>query len=130
MPSNPKLESDKDGGYPHTLSFRLSDDQFDIWTKKVSRSGMTKSEFFREAVINNQTEVVGDASRHRAVRVKKPANPELRKSLFLLAQSSQNINQVAHRLNSDHKVGIVSAELYEAVLQKLQEISASLKEGF
>lgn len=117
----------KKDGLPVVLHFRLSASVGEIWFAKVARSGKTASEFFREAVIDNQTVVMGDASKKRAVRTKNTMPTDLKKALFLMAQASNNLNQIAHRLNADHKAGKITPALYNAVLQELRGISTTAK---
>ncbi len=115
------------------FSFRLPDQVADEWDDKIARSGMNKSEFFRTAVVLNETTVVGDASgqkKKRAVRLPDTVHPDIKKANFLLAQASNNINQIAHRLNSDHAAGLVTPALYAEMMDELQSISAQIKERF
>lgn len=115
------------------FSFRLPLDVAEEWDAKIARSGMDKSKFFRTAVVLNETQVIGDASgqkKKRAVRLPASIHPEIRRANFLLAQASNNINQIAHRLNADNKAGKVTPALYAEILTELQHISATLKERF
>ena len=102
-------------------SFRLlSDEDMNAWDAKIEQSGMKISEFMREAVIYNKSVVKGVES--------KNVNPDLLRQNFLLAAISRNINQIAHRLNSDNLIGLVTPEVYAAVLEELQSISIKMKE--
>lgn len=123
-----KPKKQKKDGLPVICHFRLNEADGAIWKAKVFRSGQTASEFFRTAVIQNQTVVQGDASRkNRPVRTKNTMPPDLKKLLFLTAQASNNLNQVAHRLNTDHKAGKVTHALYASILEELKDISAVIK---
>lgn len=115
---------------PRIYHFRLSESDGEIWDDKIARSGMRISEFMRSAVINNETVVVGDASnKKRPVRKRADVNPDVQKTIFLLAAISRNMNQIAHRLNADNLAGLVTPATYAAVLDELQEISAQIKKA-
>ena len=119
-------------GGSRVFSFRLPNDLADEWDGKIRRSGMDKSKFFRTAVVLNETTVIGEASpkKKRAVRTANNVHPEIRRANFLLAQASNNLNQVAHRLNADHKAGLVTPALYAEIVTELHNISAIVKERF
>lgn len=115
---------------PRIYHFRLTEADGAVWDDKISRSGMKISEFMREAVIHNETVVVGDASKKkkRPTRTKANSNPDIQKTNFLLAAISRNMNQIAHRLNADNLIGQVTPATYAAVLDELHSISAQIKE--
>ncbi|OIQ73735.1 hypothetical protein GALL_446250 [mine drainage metagenome] len=117
-------------GLTRLYHFRLTEADGHLWDDKISRSGMKISEFMREAVIHNETVVVGDASskKKRPTRTKASANPDIQKSNFLLAAISRNMNEIAHRLNSDNLVGLITPATYAAVLDELHTISNQVKE--
>lgn len=128
-----KKSLSRDGSGTRIYSFRLPDHVADAWDDNIARSGMNKSEFMRAAVIDNETVVNGDASRNkkkRAVRTPSTVHPDIKRANFLLAQASNNINQIAHRLNSDHASGLVTPALYAEIMDELLTISATLKERF
>jgi hypothetical protein len=109
--------------------FRLPESVAEVWDEKIAKSGMDASKFFRLAIIENKTVVQGDASgaRKRAVRVKDNVPADVKKAIFLLAQLGNNMNQIAHRLNLDHKAGKVAPATYAAILEELRGLSATVK---
>lgn len=107
-----------------TFSFKLTATDKAAWESKIARSGYTKSEFFRQAVRNNKT-VVAPALRPQVPR--KVVSKADRKTTFLLAQISNNINQCAKRLNYDHRAGIIKAETYATILSALLSIAEQAK---
>lgn len=109
----------------HMLGFRLTDADFLVWQKKVSDSGYSAGEFFRLAVITNKTIVQGVP--RPAIQRRPPTDKVSRKELFLLAQTSNNINQIARQVNTAHLAGKVTRHLYFSVLTTLQEISIEVK---
>lgn len=121
-----------DGKETRVYSFRLPVAVADAWDSKISRSNMTKSDFMRTAVIENETVINGDASakRKRPVRIAGNVHPDIVRRNFLLAQASQNINQIAKRLNSDNLAGLVTPATYATISQELLNISTLMKGHF
>lgn len=100
--------------------FRLTEADGQVWDEKIAQSGMKISEFMRSAVIRNESVVVGVSP--------KVVNPALARQNYLLAALSRNINQIAHRLNSDNLVGLVMPAVYAAILDELEIISSKMKD--
>ena len=121
---------DTSEGLTRLYHFRLTEADGEVWDDKIARSGMKISPFMRLAVVHNETVVVGDASKKkkRPTRTKANANPDIQKTNFLLAAISRNMNQIAHRLNADNLIGLVTPATYAAVLDELHSISAQIKE--
>ncbi len=113
-------------GLNRIYHFRLNDDDAQIWDAKIAQSGMKISQFMREAVINNETVVVDQK------RVVKhiTSDPDMHRRNFLLAQATNNINQIAHRLNADNLINLVTPATYVAVLDALQNLSLQLKKMY
>ena len=82
--------------YPRIYHFRLTESDGDVWDAKIAQSGLKISEFMREAVINNETVIVGQK---RTVK-HTTSDPDMVRRNFLLAAASRNMNQIAHRLNA------------------------------
>lgn len=118
--------ADAGGNYPHLYSFRLGHEDAEVWDAKIAQSGMKISEFMREAVINNETLIFGQKRmvKHLA------SDPDMHRRNFLMAACSRNLNQIAHRLNSDNLVGLVTPAIYAAILDELLAISIQLKKVF
>lgn len=98
------------------VSFRLTEADHAAYLAKVRSSGLTPSEFFRDAVLTNRTQVVAV---DREVR---------RQILFLVAKASNNLNQLAHRVHTDHVAGKVGEATYLSVLGELEALAAELRE--
>lgn len=118
--------ADVGGNYPHLYSFRLSHADAAVWDAKIARSGMKISEFMREAVINNETVIMGQKRTVKHIT----SDRDMHRRNYLLAASSRNLNQIAHRLNSDNLVGLVTPATYVATLDELLAISIQLKKVF
>lgn len=99
------------------VSFRLTDEDFDAYQRKFAASGLTQSEFFREAVLGNRTHVIE----------RKKSSADYRRLLFLFNKASNNLNQLAHRANTDHLARTLSEGTYSAILGELELISRYLK---
>lgn len=99
------------------IAFRLNAKDHAIWMEKIASSGMKKSEFIRAAVINNET----------VVHERKKTSGDKKRLLFVANKASNNINQLAHRANSDKVAGIISESTYLDILYELQAMNAYLK---
>lgn len=121
-----KAESER---VPHGYSFRLNDADDEEFQSQIARSGLTESEYIRRAVVKNETTIIGDAGgKQRVTRIAKPANPDVRRLLFLAAQTSNNCNQLAHAINVARKTRDgISEKLVENVLRELEEIKSLAK---
>ena len=113
----PRKKSNDGAGLGKPIAFRLSEVDRAAYLEKVTRSGLTQSEFFRQAVLTNRTQVIARPS----------ASPERRRLLYIFNQASNNLNQIAHRANADHVSGNLSEATYEQVLEQMQLISRYLK---
>ena len=112
--------------YPRIYHFRLTESDGDVWDAKIAQSGLKISEFMREAVINNETVIVGQKRTVKHIT----SDPDMVRRNFLLAAASRNMNQIAHRLNADNLAGLVTPAVYAAVLDELQSLSIQLKQKF
>ena len=99
------------------ISFRLTRAESLLYQAKVRASGLNQAEFFRDCVLGNKTEVIA----------RPKASADMNRLLFLFNKSSNNINQLAHRVNADHLDGGVSEDTYEGVLRQLEMISLYMK---
>ena len=104
-------------GLNRPVSFRLAEPDFQVYQEKVLASGLSASDFFRECVLTNKTQIV---SRQKASTQKK-------RLLYLVNKASNNINQLAHRANTEHLAGKLSEQTFELILSNLKVISHSLK---
>lgn len=99
------------------FSFRLPKSVADWWEEKIARSGFAnKSEFFRQAVQENKTEVIA----------KPVATRNAKRAVFLLAKASNNLNQLAYRANSDHLAGKLTKDTYTSILDQLHRLNLFL----
>jgi hypothetical protein len=97
----------------HTIAFRLTDRDFVNYRTKFSASGLNQSEFFREHVLNNTTQVVARLA----------VSTDARRAVFLLQKASNNVNQLAHRANAEHLSGALSENTFSAIVGQLQQLN-------
>lgn len=97
------------------FAFKTTQEAGKVWDAKIAASGLTASEYIRKSIEKNVTVMKQVDKQHE------------QKILFLLAQQSNNINQIAHSLNVAHKAGTVSPHLYMDVLEQLETIATVAK---
>ena len=112
-------EDKKDKEKTVTFSFRLPVSVANWWDEKIAKSGLgNKSAFFRDAVQQNKTEVIA----------KPAAMADQKRAIFLLQKASNNLNQLAHRANKQHKAGKLSEETFTLILNQLQQLNSFMVE--
>lgn len=108
----------KYGKETKTLSVRLEEDEREKILEKIKESGLTISEFFRDAIITNRTKVVAPSA-EQALKIEQAA-VDARRTRFLASKASNNINQLAHRANSEFLTGVISENTYLDILDDLE----------
>lgn len=98
------------------LSFRVSEEEAREFEEKLAASGMSKSRYFREVFINQKAEI--------RVEVK-----DLQTVIFYFNKASNNLNQLAHQVNSAHYSDKVSERIYLRFLNSLADIRTLLLKG-
>lgn len=101
------------------VAFRLSQEDFAQFEEKLASSNMKKSEFFREVFLNANVNIT----------LKAAPSKDLEWLVFLFNKSSNNLNQIAHQINSAHLAGKVSERLYKAVNNALVDVRELLMAG-
>jgi uncharacterized protein (DUF1778 family) len=99
------------------LNFRIDKESFDAFEDKVNASGVSKSEFFRDMVLNNKTQVIE----------RKKTTDNTKQALYLLNKSSNNINQLARAANIANQTGKISDNIYSSFLAELDNQSQLLR---
>ena len=112
--ARPKKHGD---GPSKPVSFRLPESVYLEYEKKCADAGMSLSDFFRDCVLTNRTQIVA----------RPKASPDRRRLLYLFNKTSNNMNQLAHRANADNQAGKVSPATYEAILDNLELLARYLK---
>jgi len=112
--ARPKKHGD---GPSKPVSFRLPESVHLEYEKKCTDAGMSLSDFFRDCILTNRTQIVA----------KPKASADHRRLLYLFNKTSNNMNQLAHRANADHQAGKVTPATYEAILDNLELMTRYLK---
>ncbi len=99
------------------VSFRLTEADHEAYTKKVEASGLKPSDFFRDCVLTNKTQVIA----------RTPASEDKRRLIYLFNKASNNLNQLAHRANAARLAGHVSEDVYTGILGELTQLSHAMK---
>ncbi len=99
------------------VSFRLTAADHAAYLAKVEASGLRPSEFFRDAVLTNRTQIVE--------RV-RPSDDK-RRLLYLFNKASNNLNQLAHTANAAELAGKATPALYRGILAELQAIADAMQ---
>lgn len=102
------------------IGFRIPNDDYDIFSKKAKDANMSLTDFFKKAILNNKAVVIGK---------KAPMHKDKQRLLYLYNKTSNNFNQIAHKLNSDNQKGIVTESTYSSILNELVMIRLLLNEG-
>ena len=108
----PRTKSNGGVGLGKPIAFRLSEADRAVYLEKVAASGLTQSEFFRQAVLTNRTQVIA----------RPKASDDRKRLLYVFNKISNNLSQLAHRANSEHVRGKLSEATYEQMLDQLQMI--------
>lgn len=118
MTSKTKTKAEGEGEkLTKPVSFRLTAADHAAYLAKVRASGLKPSEFFRECVLQNRTQIVARP---------KPS-PERSQLVYLMNKAGNNINQLAHRANADHLAGFVSEATYTRILAQLEMLARYMK---
>lgn len=99
------------------VGFRLSEAEYDAYLSKVGASGMTPSQFFRQCVLTNRTQIV---ERPRV-------SVERKRIMYVINKTGNNINQLAHVANSARVSGRLSESTFVALVDELEMITQLLK---
>lgn len=101
------------------VSFRIAEEDIAAYEEKLKNSGVTKSKFFREILFDSN-----------ATFEAPPKSKDFERLLFLYNKSSNNLNQLAHRVNSAYrKSEVISESLYIKAVNELVLIRELLLAG-
>jgi hypothetical protein len=98
------------------VTFRLSQSEFSPYEKLIKDSGLKKSRVMREVFI----------AKSGKTSLPKTQTKDSKRLLFLANKTSNNINQLARKLNMDYNNGIVNEKTYTLLLNNLINIERSL----
>lgn len=112
MPRKPKEPT-------RTVSFRLALPDHAAYLAKAKAAGVKSSDFFRDAVLNNKTQIVA----------RTPPSSDKRRLIYLFNKASNNLNQLAHTANAAELAGTVTPATYAGILAELQALADTMKEA-
>lgn len=92
-----------------TVAFRLTERDYKAYKNKFSAAGVSQSQFFRDNVLTNRTQVFAKAT-----------TPNAERAVFILSKASNNINQLAHRANLAHLEGTLTFAVVDALIDQLK----------
>lgn len=101
------------------VSFRLSEDEFRPYAEILEGSTLSRSEFFRSVFLQ-----------HKFVfTLKEKPTPDFKKCVFYYNKASNNLNQLAHKINSAYQSGVITESLFVRLLNSLIDIRNLLDNG-
>ncbi|MCY1447503.1 hypothetical protein D9M71_641300 [compost metagenome] len=98
------------------VAFRVSDDEFATHAEKQPASGLTMSAYCRRVFLESEVTIV-------------PPSKNQERLVFLYNKSSNNLNQLAHRINEARRNEIISERLYLNLANQLVAIRELLLSG-
>ncbi|UCQ29630.1 relaxosome protein (plasmid) [Edwardsiella tarda] len=102
----------------NVISIRLTDEEYQPFKELLETTEFGKSEFFRALILN----------RIHQIPAKPKVTQDYKRCLSYLHKTSNNMNQIARRLNTDNAKGIISDTLYKKLLNSLIGIRNSLQD--
>lgn len=105
-----------EGQLMETRAFRAPPELWASLDRKAELSGLSGAEYFRRAILNDETVI-------QAVPKKSALDKEV---LFLIKKISNNLNQLAHAINTAYLLGRMPQSLYEQLDASLTDIRRRL----
>lgn len=93
------------------VSFRVTADTLTEYKKRLDGK-ITPSEFFRNCVMTNATQII----------VKSPKTDDGKMALFLLKNIANNVNQMAKAINTALQAGLINDGMAEQIFKQLSLI--------
>ena len=97
------------------IGFRLPIDVYEKLKVDIDRSNLSDSRFFREMIVQNSNEII----------LKEEDNKTLKQILFINSKASNNLNQIAKKLNVAYRSEIVNERTFLETLKLLQQLEKS-----
>ncbi|TLS73439.1 plasmid mobilization protein [Photobacterium damselae] len=101
------------------ITFRLTESEYEPFKKIFENSDLSKSEFFRHMFLTSKDNYTFEVKENKPI--------DYSKLLFINNKISNNINQIAKRLNTDSKSGIITQRSYNLAINNLISIESQLK---
>ncbi|EOK1630813.1 plasmid mobilization protein [Shigella sonnei] len=104
----------------HVISLRLTDEEYLSFHEYFTSLEVSRSEFFRMVILNRLDDIP-------TLKQKRPV--EYRELLRLFNKSSNNINQIAKKINTEYRNGFISESTYLRYLNVLVNIRDAFVAG-
>ncbi|HFS3249815.1 TPA: DUF6290 family protein [Escherichia coli] len=104
----------------HVISLRLTDEEYQSFHQYLTSLDVSRSEFFRMLILNRLDDIP-------ALKPKRPT--DYRELLRLFNKSSNNINQIAKKINIEYRNGFISESTYLRYLNVLVNIRDAFVTG-
>lgn len=104
----------------HVISLRLTDEEYQSFHEYFTSLAVSRSEFFRMVILNRLDDIP-------TLKQKRPV--EYRELLRLFNKSSNNINQIAKKINTEYRNGFISESTYLRYLNVLVNIRDAFVAG-
>lgn len=98
------------------IAVRLTDEEYEPFRILLESSNISKSDFFRTLILSRKVELPPPSS------VSKEEKKDLKKLIFYVSKASNNINQIAKRLNADSKGCVIKETTYIKAMNALISI--------
>jgi hypothetical protein len=106
-----------ENGLGTPISTRLTEAERQAFVEKVRASGLSQSEFLRQCVLTNRTQIVA----------RPPVSADYKRIVFVINKTGNNLNQLAHVANHANAAGQLRDDLFVALLDELELITQLLK---
>jgi len=100
------------------LRFRLTEHDAELLSQKVNASGLTESEFLRQALVENLFDI---APLPKPAR-QKELHPIASEILYQISKQGNNVNQIAREIHTAKLAGTVDEKTYLSVLESLNSL--------
>ena len=98
------------------ISFRLAESEFAPYKAVLAKSNIKRSKLFRDTFI----------AKSNAIALPKENTKTHQRLLFIASKTSNNINQIARKLNSAYRGGVISEKIFVESLNHLISIERNL----
>ncbi len=94
------------------VAFRVTPETHKAYLEKIRASGVSSSDFFRDHIMTNSTELI----------VQAPLSSDGKSALRILSLLGNNTNQLARAVNTAMLSGLVNDAIAEQILIRLDKI--------
>lgn len=96
-----------------TVAFRLTKSEFQPYIEPLRKSGLSRSSFFRRVFVEHDA----------VIHVRERAHPDYQHLIFCMNKAGNNLNQLARKINTMDKAGLLTVKDSARIYQSLSQIS-------